>query len=322
MLRSLCVVLVGCLSLPTTALASDRQRVVVLPLRAEGTVAVGWTPQLAQAVSDGLERGAFELVDGALDLSSDCDEAPCFVELADAASADYIVRAQVVGADRNYVVDIEVIAGSTGQVVAESHEVCELCGVTEVRELLADQSATLRTKIDDLVQAPPTFVVQTHPDGARVLIDGEVVGEAPVRTELIAGKHIARAELDGYVSVEREVLAVDGVESTLMLELPPLPKPGPNLRPLAWVGLGVGIGVVGAGATFFVLDGRPAPGGRCSGTNIDAAGNCRFRYDTLGEAIGITVGGVVITVAAAVALGLTKRRGRTVSVSPTGALRF
>ncbi len=306
------------------AQASDRHRVVVLPLEVEGTVVAGWTPQLAQAVSEGLERGAFELVEGPAGLSTACDDAPCFVKAADAASADYIVRPRVVGEDRSYAVDIQVIAGATGQVVAESHEVCELCGVSEVLELVADQSATLRTKIDDLVQAPPVFVLQTQPDGARVLIDGELVGDAPVRTELVAGKHVARAELDGYAPVEREVLAVDGVESTVVLELRPLPKKGPNLRPLAWVGLGLGIGALAGGATFFGLDGRPAPGGRCSGVNVDAAGTCRYRYDTLGEAIGLTAGGVVITVTAAVVLALTspRRRGRAVSLSPTGVLRF
>ncbi len=297
---------------------------VVLPLQVEGTVVPGWTPQLAQAVSEGLERGSFELAFGTKVPSTACDDAPCFVKLAEDTSADYVVRATVVGEDRRYVIDIAVIAGTTGQVVAESHEVCELCGVSEVRDLIADQSATLRTKIDDLVQAPPVFIVETNPDGARVLIDGEVIGDAPVRTEVVAGKHVARAEFDGYATLEREVLAVDGVESIIALELQPLPKARTNLRPIAWVGLSIGIVGLAAGATFFALDGRPAPGERCAGSNVDAAGNCRFLYDTLGEAIGLSVGGAVITVASAVALGLSspRRRGRAVSLSPTGALRF
>ncbi len=317
------MVLATGLGWPAVSQASERQRVVVLPLQVKGTVVPGWTPQLAQAVSEGLERGAFELVDASEGPSNPCDDAPCLVKFAQASSADYVVRPTVVGEDRTYVIDIAVIAGTSGQVIAESHEVCELCGVSEVRDLIADQSATLRTKIDDLVQAPPVFVVKSSPDGARVLIDGEVIGVAPVRTEVVGGKHVARAELEGYAPLEREVLAVDGVESVIALELQPLPRTRANLRPLAWVGLGVGIAGLGAGATFFALDGRPAPGARCEGTNVDAAGNCRFRYDTLGEAIGLSVGGAVVTVAAAVALGLSSpRRRRAVSVSPTGALRF
>ena len=57
--------------------------------------------------------------------------------------------------------------------------------------------------------------------------------------------------------------------------------------------------------------------------NVDWDGDCRFRYDTLGEAIGLSAAGVVVTVAAAVALGLTTKKRRRRGVALTGSgVRF
>ncbi len=312
--------LAAALGWPVTTWAAEPKRVLVQPLRVDGDVKPGWTPQLAEGVSEGLERGEFEVVEGN---SAPCDTPACFVSAAESGPADFVVQSSVAaGADRTYTVSLQLIDGATGEVVVEVREVCDLCSVSEVRELLADQSATLRTKMNDLVKGAPVSVIEASPSGANILIDGEAVGASPLRREVLAGRHIVRAEVEGYAPLERDVLAVDGAEETIVLTLSPLPEPQRNLRPLAWVGLGVGVAGVAAGATFFVLDGRPAPGDRCAGNNVDMNGNCRFRYDTIGEAIGVMAAGVVVTVASAVALGLTskrRRRKQAASLQPYGA---
>ena len=255
MRRAVCLAFAAVVAWPTNAWAAEPQRVMVLPLRVEGELNPGWVPTLAAGVSEGLERGDFVLVPSA---SGHCDEAACFVELAAAGPADFLVRSVVVvGEDRTYTVRLQLIAGSSGEVLVEAAEPCELCGFDEVRDLVADESATLRTKIDDLVRGTPVFIVETVPLGARVFIDGEEVGASPLRREVVAGRHIARAEKDGYAPLERDVLAVDGVEERIVLALQPLPERRRNLRPWGWVGLGVGVAGLAARRSSCSMSGPP-----------------------------------------------------------------
>lgn len=290
---------------PRTVHAGE-ERVGALPVEVEGELGEELRRRLDEALIEGLQRGAFEVVAA----SGDCGDAACWVGVADSAEVGYLVRATIAAEARTYAVDVSVIDGRDGSVVAASSEVCEVCGALAVRELVADQAAGLRKKLDDLVAGAPRVVVRSAPQGAVVQIDRETVGRAPVKRELAEGKHVARAELDGYVAVEREFLAVPGVEETITLQLEPLPDIRPKLRPWGWVLIGGGIASVTAGVTFLALHRRPAPGDRCDGDNLDAQGNCRFRFDTVVPGAVLTAAGGIIIIGGAFVAALTgPRRG-------------
>ena len=76
-----------------------------------------------------------------------------------------------------YDVGLQLVDVQSGDVVAEVAEVCNVCGVQEVREVVADQAAALRKKLDDLVTGPPVVTIDTAPAGAIVTIDGEPAGD-------------------------------------------------------------------------------------------------------------------------------------------------
>lgn len=309
----------------------EKRRVAVLPLLVEGRLGEDWQRELGQGVLDGLQRGDFDVLapDDVVAIAPDaatCTDAACWGSVAASAKAAYLVRTIVTaGEDRHYDVAITLIDAREGSVVAETSEVCEVCGMQEVRELVADESAALRKKLDDLVTGPAMLVVSSVPDDARVLVDGELVGVTPLRREVTAGRHIARAEKEGYVAVEREFLAVAGVEERVELRLAALPDRRRRHRPWGWVALGVGAAALVPGITFLALDERPAPGDRCTGNNVDAAGNCRFRYDTFVPGIALTVTGAVLaSIGVAVLVATRSRRGegrRRVAAHGVG-LRF
>lgn len=312
-------VLLGTLLHSTAAPAeADEPTVAVLPVVVEGDLGAATVEQLADGVARGLARGAFDVV-AAQEIPADvaglprCEDAVCRQQRASAVDATYLVESTVVAdAERNYEVTLRLFEGATGREAAQSVESCEVCGLNEVRTLMEDQASALRRKLEDLISGPPVLVVNSTPSGALVSIDGELVGRTPVRRELRDGDHVARVERDGYVAQERAFLAVEGVEETLSFELDPVPRKRARLRPWGWVGLGVGLPTLAAGATFLALDGRPAPGDRCAGANVDADGDCKFRYDTLTPGIALTVTGAVLTTAAvAILIATARRRGRT-----------
>lgn len=56
-----------------------------------------------------------------------------------------------------------------------------------------------------LVPILPVLAVETTPPGARVIVDGEALGAAPLARPLPAGAHTVRVELDGFEPAERPV---------------------------------------------------------------------------------------------------------------------
>lgn len=280
--------------------------VVRLPVHVEGDLGAGWKQQLDQSVADGLARGNFDVVVS----DQQCGAPACWKQIASTHDAAFLVHTEVQVTDGNYAIALQLIDGSSGEVMAETTDECEVCGMQNTRELVADQAAALRTKLDALVAGPPSVVIGSSPATAIVQIDGQVIGQTPVRRELTAGKHIARAEKAGYVTVEREFVAVEGVEERMDFELPPLPDIGPRFRPWGWVGIGTGAASIAAGVTLMVLDERPAPGDRCSGDNVDTSGNCRFRYDTLAPGLILTTAGAILALAGTAVLVAMRPRRR------------
>ncbi|QBG48011.1 PEGA domain-containing protein [Verrucomicrobia bacterium S94] len=67
--------------------------------------------------------------------------------------------------------------------------------------------ATKPYKIDAELEALPSgLTVMTSPEGARIMIDGRVVGEAPITLEnLKEGPHEVTASLDGYATATKNI---------------------------------------------------------------------------------------------------------------------
>ncbi len=277
------------------------------PVQIDGELGAQWRTEIDASVADGLRRGNFEVVTE----PADCDDAPCWAAAADRAGATYVLRTQVTVGDRSYAVRVELLDGKTGQGVALGEDGCEVCGVDTAKKIVADQAATMRTKLDDLVSGPPMVVIDSTPAEAIAEIDGQTVGRTPVTRELSAGKHVVRVEKEGYVAVEREFLAVAGVQESLSLSLEPLSAALPRYRPWGWVGVGLGGASIATGIALLVLDERPAPGDRCRGDNVDPDGNCRFRWNTLAPGLIFTTAGVLAALAGTAVVVVSRPRTKT-----------
>jgi len=303
--------LVGFPGFADAAPASDSDRkAALLPLQVEGDLNAGWRDRIVEDLSRGMVQAGVEVVgpEAVLEASGgikDCNNAKCYAFLSSSVGARFLLRSRISVDERNYSVSIDIIDGNDGSIAASSSESCQLCGLSEVGDLVTKQAAALRQKVDMLALEPAVVAITSDPSGATIYIDGTKVGTTPMEQALSPGGHRAEARKDGFVTQTRELKTVQGVREALSFEL--LPEgaedegkaKGGGKRwkvPVGWALLGVGVAGTAAGVTFLVIDENPYQA-RCSGPDVDAMGNCRQRYNTLvhGAVLTATGGALLVT---------------------------
>lgn len=271
--------------------AEQGGKLAILPLQVEGGLSETDQAELTKALISGLQRGGFGVVAPDEVLAADaqaksCDNAVCYKNIAARTGAAYVVRAAITVRDRDYTVKVELLAGADGKRLAETQDGCEICGVVDASGLIDSAAATLRLKLDALSKGPASVKLASNPKGAIVTIDGKVVGTTPLDRPVIPGKHLIRVDLDGYISIEREVTFVEGVGEDLNFTLEKLPSRLPGRR-WGYVSLGFGVASLGGAIAFGVLDEKPYRlGGACNTAyNPD---NPDDPYNMIGEDYSVT----------------------------------
>ena len=255
-------------------------RLAILPTAIDGMVDEGAGERLLLNLRKGFSRGSFGLVDpaslaGIADAS--CDST-CMQALRSQEDADYAVKSRILVEDRDYIVELDLVATADNAVVASTRERCDLCGLAEVGQLLEAQAVVLGRKLEDLIKGPPVIVVDTVPSGALIFIDNQLVGTSPLERPMIEGEHIVRVMLDGYVPDEREVNLIAGVRETLELPLKRTPKTA-KFRAFGWASLSLGIPVLAAGAALIHLENTVT--GDCNGLDMVYMKNPDGTYDSI-----------------------------------------
>ncbi len=304
------------LAAPTAAPASGQPEVVVvLPVPGAG-LDERLARTLDERVADGLRRGQFTVI--AADevrarVPAEGCAAECLRSVADARGARYLVRTEVTVEGRDYNVRLTLLRADTGEPMVTSAELCEICGHEELADRVRDQASTLRRRLGLVVEPPPRLRVLTRPHGSEVLVDGVRVGVTPLDITVAAGDHDVAVQKRGFVAHRRRLSLVEGASETIAAELLAVPASAGNARrrwtPIGWAALAVGVAGTGAGVSLIVLDGRPIQRD-CSGENIDPAGHCKWRHDTLAGGVALGVGGVVAIAAGAALLLLERKRSR------------
>jgi hypothetical protein len=286
-----------------------------MPATVQGELADQAREGLQAELEAGLGRASVELIGSEATAQASggasCEDPACVTRVAAAASATHVVGLSIAIDGRSYEVTMTLYDGSDGSTIAVSRDACEVCGLSEVQELIAGQAAVLVNKLDS-IDAPTTIAVETDPAGATVRIDGRVVGKSPYEDAALPGEHVIQVERDGYVLRERIVNTVAQTQEVVTFELKPIPTEGPNDKTLrrqriaGWTVLGAGIGVFAGGVALFSLNERDV-GSRCSGDAIGPTGLCRWKFKTLPYALPLTIIG---TAAIAAGVALVVKAGR------------
>jgi hypothetical protein len=280
------------------------ERVAIGKIDWSGNVPQPLRRTLADRLADGLKAVAFEVLKPGGQAptqgqAQDCTDAACWQRSADSLGVSYLISATVEEQEKSFAITLELISGRTGVVVGTNRERCEICGAEEVGEKMSLAAATLRTRLASLAQTPARFVIRTNPHGARVKLDGKLVGQTPVDTNLTAGQHSVVIEHEGYTPLERTITATSGVDETLDLDLVRVPTSFPY-GVAGWAAIGAGVALAGGGLYFLKKDGEEVS---CTKEERDMdsdLADCPLIYDTkvlgaslLGlSAVSITLGGV------------------------------
>jgi hypothetical protein len=176
---------------------------------------------------------------------------------------------------------------------------CERCNAENVKAT----ASTVATKVLGRVYLNSnrtTLDIKSSPAGARVVVDGTVMGASNLAFEILPGRHAITLSLRGYREVNRNVEVVDGqaAQVSVILEaeevevtpsastLPRGARTTERERVLpSWiaptaVAAGVAAALVGAGFVFADLD--------------QPEGEVQQQYNVSGRGIGLAVAGVVI----------------------------
>jgi hypothetical protein len=97
-----------------------------------------------------------------LDVDDECRTRACALRQARDANAEFLLELRVTVDDRDYTIDIVVIAASDEREVAESTAVCKLCGQAELLAVVSAQVAPLANTLEETSEhadeAPPRRV--------------------------------------------------------------------------------------------------------------------------------------------------------------------
>lgn len=263
---------------------TEGSKLAILPVKVDGNLSESDQAELVKAMIGGLERGGFAVTPPDQVLAADsnaaaCDNAACYKNIAAKTGSAYVVRTIVGVKDRDYTIRVELL-GADGSRLAETADGCEICGVVDASGLIDSAAATLRLKLDALSKGPAAVSLTSNPKGAIVTIDGQIAGTTPLNRPVVPGKHLIRVDLDGYISIERQVTFVEGVNEDLDFSLEKLPSRLPGRR-WGFVSLGFGVAALGGAVAFGVLDDKPFKvGGACDDPYMegDMIGSGDYNY--------------------------------------------
>ncbi len=171
----------------------------------------------------------------------------------------------------------------SGELIAVERRFCSSCGDEALRDAVRDLTTGLVRSVQAKL-APSTFALSSSPSGARVYIDGDLVGLTPVDYRLSAGSHEIRMERDGYRPETRTMEIAEGERVELDLALVAAKKDGGTRgRPLApWLVTAGAAGLLIAGGVLIAIDEGSSPDG------------ARRIGDTAPLGVGLAISGAVV----------------------------
>ncbi len=223
-------------------------------------------------------------------------------------ASDYAVTARVFATD--------------GSVLETSTALCKICRHDELPGTVTKAVEAVAASLDEARPKTGTLAVVSTPSGATVLVDGEQAGTTPLELELLVGSHDIVVRAPGREETSEQAGISAGEVTRRAYEL----RSEASVSPRTEIGVGWGAVAVGAvvafsGIAMLVLDEREIAS-QCGGNDIDADGDCRFLYDTVGVGAGLLAGGVLVSGGGGLLIWHGKRRSAreraTAAMTPTG----
>ncbi len=202
-----------------------------------------------------------------------------------------------------------------GTVLEETSTVCEICGLSEIKESIADRSANLVAQYEADQDAAPILRVRARPAHAEILVDGRRQGVSSAEVELEPGAHVIEVSAEGFVRQRRTLTLTRGTQRDLSIRLSPSPPSNKGssapAKPFFIAGaatLASGAAALAGGGALVAIHGDPI----LRNCNADPNGNCARLHDTRTAGV-VSMAAGALAIGAGVALvwvGRKRQRGR------------
>lgn len=258
-----------------------------------------------------------------------CTTASCYGRLSQVLGVRRIVEGEVQKLGLEFSLQLWLRDLYTGKLVAPpAKEVCPVCSSEEMRQ-------TVQRAAEMLVQlAPPKgpqetqrpaasgmLSLETDPPGARIFIDRVERSERTPAT-LLLGPGIHDLVLDGagYEVQRHKVEVSSDKQVSLSYVLSPKPQRKAWLRPLAWTGAILAVGLAVGSGVLLYYNGRPVTTNECP----DQPGltfHCPQKYDNLAVGVAAAVGAGALAIGSGIAffLDASAPRRRPIAEAETEA---
>lgn len=103
-------------------------------------------------------------------------------------------------------------------------------GSEQAMDIGPDKDLDFLVPMPDAPNSPSSIQVASTPTGARVLVDGKIVGNTPWEATMAEGRHTVGVELAGHLRQERQITVREGWVFGVTVALPLLPAGTPVLQ--------------------------------------------------------------------------------------------
>lgn len=264
-------------SVPSTASAratvDEKPRIAIAPIGYSDTIPDHTRMAVHATVSDAVKTFAHRAL--VLDVDADCRTRECALRQARDANAEFLLELGITVDQRDYEIEMVVLAVSDGRLLTESSGECPLCAQAELLVEITAQVASLEAMLDQEQQPGPAHV-DDRPS-RRPLPRFESSGErGPTKLEIGGWVGIALGIAGAGAGVA--LLAIDGREHgpTCAVENRDINGACPNVYTTQLAG------IVSASAGGIVL---------ATGTGLVIAGKRKRRYEAAAR-LTPTLGGL------------------------------
>lgn len=285
----------------------------------------GATPELVQKIDagviDALREGGYDV--SAIGLG--CSDAACVVDSARAGSLAGALTVRVEEDLNDYVISVDLRSAQDGVVLSTESRDCEICSFDEVTQAALELAQAVAARGGELAIAAEEAAsvsfegrlsVQSEPAGAEVFVDGESFGLTPFDGDVGVGTREIEIRKDGFATTRQTVEVTTKEARAISVALEAAADAGwwnaKTSRIVTWSALGAGGAALLSGFVLLGIDENPY-GKDCKGANLDADGVCKFRYNTLGAGVGLTVSGLALVAAGTTLLVLDRKKEQRMS---------
>lgn len=196
-------------SVPPTASAratlDEKPRIAIAPIGYSATIPDHTRMAVHATVTDAVKTFAHSAL--VLDVDADCRTRECALRQARDANAEFLLELGITVDQRDYEIEMVVLAVSDGRLLTESSGECRLCAQAELLVEITAQVASLEATLDDELR--PVASLGSEPPSSRALSHFEPASE----------RRPSNLEIGGWVGIALGIagagtgvvlLAIDG----------------------------------------------------------------------------------------------------------------